>query len=52
MLIDIVGMNHQGPINKPEKQQNVNEYDWEEIAKQLNSLHEDVNSVYGDIIKE
>lgn len=52
LLIDITGVNHQAPVNEPEKKDNVEEYSWDEISGQLSSLHKDVNSVYGDIITE
>ena len=52
LLIDITGINHQARVDEPDKQHIVKDYSWEEIARQLNSLHDDVNSVYGDIIIE
>ncbi len=52
LLIDISGTNHQAPINDPEKQHTVKEYNWDKIAEQLNSLHDQINSVYGDILTE
>ena len=51
LLIDINAINHQAPINVIANQHIVKEFDWDEIIGQLNLLHDDINGVYGDIIK-
>ena len=52
LLIDIAGIHHQAPLSEPEKQHIVKEFNWDEISGQLKSLHNDINGVYGDIIRE
>lgn len=52
LVVDISGTRFQAPINIPEKQNNVAEYTWEKIRESFDHLHEVVNNVYSDIIKE
>lgn len=52
LLIDITGISHQAPVNEPEKINFLKEFNWDDIADQLTSLHDDINSVYRDIIIE
>ncbi len=52
LLVDISGTSFQAPMNEPEKQNNVTEYNWDLVENELNSLHAIVNKVYFDITKE
>lgn len=50
LQIDILGIMQQAPADKPERQREVREYNWDEISTQLQLLHDDINGVYSDII--
>ena len=52
LLIDITGHSFEAPVNVPEKQNNVSPFELERINASFDALHDLVNSVYSDIIKE
>lgn len=52
LLIDINASSFVSPINKPEQQNNLEEFDIVVVKDKLNELHELVNSVYSDITKD
>jgi len=52
LLVDISGTSFQAPVNSPEKQNNVTEYQWTLVEECLNNLHDIVNRVYSDITKD
>ncbi len=52
LLIDISGTAFQAPVNKPELQNNVTEYDWGQVKKSFDDLHIIINNVYSDITKD
>lgn len=52
LLIDISATSFVAPVNQPELQNNVVEFDLDIINSKLNELHALVNSVYFDITKD
>lgn len=52
LLIDISATSFVSPVNQPELQNNVVEFNIEVVKEKLNELHKLVNSVYFDITKD
>jgi hypothetical protein len=52
LLIDIAATSFVSPVNKPELQNNVIEFDWTIVHTKMNKLHNLIANVYSDITKD
>lgn len=52
LMIDIAAESFQYPLDEPSQKNKMTRYEWSVVENELNKLHDNINQIYGNIVKE